>query len=233
MRLPKPTIITAIMGSLTLASIAGTTGYLLGRYPALPPVLAVEFRRGVAFQFMRKSYGTALTPVWTQLLLLAVFGSIAAVLLWRAHGIHQEEHDAADAERMLYAAEAISLLGFVWISFQVMTAIGLTQLWTRFSGGMGRFYNAALLTAIGLSIVIAIRAKLQFGTLPIRTTEDRGQWRLKKLYFNPSDPALFVPARKGRGLTVNFGRPLAIFLILIILVAGLGAPMLLARAFLR
>ena len=58
-------------------------------------------------------------------------------------------------------------------------------------------------------------------------------WRFTALYFNPSDPALFVPARYGYGLTLNFGRPAAIAIMVAILLAGLGGPFLLARALLR
>lgn len=81
MRLPRPSIITAAAGAFTLASITGTTEYLLGRYSQLPPALPVEFRGGLPYQFIRKSYVMVLTPVWTQLILLAVFGCTAAVLL--------------------------------------------------------------------------------------------------------------------------------------------------------
>jgi hypothetical protein len=54
-------------------------------------------------------------------------------------------------------------------------------------------------------------------------------WRLTHLYFNPQNPALFVPSRRGAGWTLNFGRPLAIVLIAAVLTAGIGGPFLLAR----
>ena len=233
MRLPRPTIVTAITGALTLASIAGTAGYLLVRYAQLPPALAVEFEDGFANVFLKKSYAIVLTPVWTQLILAAVFGCIAAVLLWRARGAHAGDRASEDVDRMLHAAEAISLLAFVWITFQAVMAAGLTELWIRYRGGMGPMYGFALYTALVLSILIAVRAKLKIGRPASHLSDDRGVWRMKELYFNPADPALFVPSRGGRGLTVNFGRPQAIALILAILIAGLGAPFLIARALLR
>jgi uncharacterized membrane protein len=134
---------------------------------------------------------------------------------------------------MLQSAEAISLLGFVWISFQLVTAQALIEVWRRYRPGMGRFYNVALITCVVLSIVIGARAALKIGRPVADTAGNQALWRFKALYFNPADPALFVPARYGYGLTLNFGRPLAIALMLAILLGGLGGPFLLARFLLR
>jgi uncharacterized membrane protein len=232
MRLPRPTIVTAVAGSLTLASITGTAAYLLARYPQLPPTLPVEFRGGLPYYFIKKSYLTVLMPVWTQLLLALVFGAVAAILLWRSH--HQTTAEqAADADRMRHAAEAIALLGFVWITFQAATAVGLTRLWTLYYGGMGALYERGFWVALALSIAIGVRAARKIGRSANRLSGDGDVWRLRALYVNPADPALFVPARGGRGFTIYFGRPVAIALVLALLLVGLGAPIILARALLR
>jgi uncharacterized membrane protein len=232
MRMPRPTIVTAAAGALTLATIAGTAGYLLGEYAALPQTLPVEFRDGLPYQFIGKSYVTVLTPVWTQLLMALVFGAIAVVLLWRSHGAATPEHES-DAMRMLHAAEAISLLALVWIAFQVATAVGLIRLWTLFYGGMGPFYERGFWVALVLSIAIGVRARMKIGRSDPRLSGDRRVWWRQALYFNPADPALFAPARGGRGFTMNFGRPLAIALVLALVAIGLGAPIIIARLFLR
>jgi len=221
--LPRPTIVTAGAGALTLASIAATAGFLIGRYPAIPLAIPVHFRRGQPDAFMLKSYGLVLVPVWTQLILALVIGSIALLLLHRAQAL--PGHHRA---RLLHSAEAIALLGLVWISFQFMTAYSLTELWRRFGGGMGVAYNAALLTSIVLSILIGGRAMLKLRRIGGRAADDHGMWRFRAIYFNPADPALFVPARYGPGLTLNFGRPVAIAIMLAILLVGLGGPFLLA-----
>jgi len=228
----RSVVVTAIAGALTLASIAGTAGYLIGRYQGLPIVIPVEFRDGHPYQFVAKAPTIVFMPLWTQLILLLVIGGIAALLLARAHRVDSADNDA-DADRMLHAAEAISLLGFVWISFQALEAVQLTELWRRYYGGMGPIYNGALVTAIVLSVVIAARAAVKIGRPPSREADDGRFWRFTALYFNPSDPALFVPARYGYGLTLNFGRPVAIAIMVAILLAGLGGPFLLARALLR
>jgi uncharacterized membrane protein len=63
----------------------------------------------------------------------------------------------------------------------------------------------------------------------IAAKTDPGLWRFTHLYFNPHDPALFVPTRRGVGWTLNFGRPLAIVLIAAILAIGVGGPFVMAR----
>jgi uncharacterized membrane protein len=228
-------VTTAIAGALTLASITGTAGFLFGRYELIPRGIPVHWRNGRADMFMVKSVGAVFMPVWTQLLLVAVIGSVAVLLLYRAHGAAAavDEHAAQDRDRMLHGAEAISLLGLIWIAFQGVTAWGLTELWLNHGGGMGRLYNVGLITAVVLSIVVGGRAALTIGRPQARHVDDHRMWRLKALYFNPADPALFVPARFGYGLTLNFGRPIAIAIMLGILVAGLGGPLLLARLLLR
>jgi uncharacterized membrane protein len=230
--LAPPTAVTTIAGALTLSSITATAGYLVGKYHALGFLLPVHFRNGRADRFIAKSYAIVLTPLWTQLLLVLIFGGVCLLLLSRAGGEAADEQQAADRQRMLHGAEAVALLGLLWISFQLLTAYSLTQLWS-FRGGMGVAYDVCLGTAIVLSIMIGGRALMRIGRPASRHVEDSSMWRFKALYFNPADPALFVPARYGYGLTLNFGRPIAIAIMAAILLAGLGGPFLIARTLLR
>jgi uncharacterized membrane protein len=233
--LSRPSVVTAVAGALTLASISATAGFLLGRYELLPRGLPVHFENGQPDRWVMKSYALVFAPFWTQLLLAVVIGGIAAMLLWRAHHANPADQAAReDRDRMLVAAEAIALLGFVWISFQVLMAVRLTELWLNLGrGGMGVIYDFAMITAVVTSVVIGARAAMQIGRPVTASAEDGDVWRLKALYFNPTDPALFVPTRYGYGLTLNFGRPFAIAIMVAILLVGLGGPLLLARALLR
>jgi uncharacterized membrane protein len=231
--LARPTPLTSIAAALTLSSITATTGFLLGRYEGLRFGLPVSFRDGRPDALVPKSYVLVLTPVWTQVILAIVIGGMCVLLLSRAEGSEGHADAAADRGRMLHGAEAMALLGCVWISFQLVNAYSITELWLNWGGGMGRAYTVGLATAVVLSIVIGARAMLQIGRPPARHIGDAGMWRLKALYFNPDDPALFVPSRYGYGLTLNFGRPIAIAIMLAILLAGLGGPFLLARSLMR
>ena len=199
------------------------------------------WRNGRPDMFMTKSVGAVFMPLWTQLILAVVIGSVAVLLLYRSQAVPSgtsaevdaNDRDVQDRDRMLHGAEAISLLGLIWIAFQAVTAWGVTELWMNFGGGMGWAYNTGLITSVVLSIAIGARAALKIGRPGARHVDDHRMWRLKALYFNPADPALFVPARYGYGLTLNFGRPGAIAIMLGILMVGLGGPLLLARLLLR
>jgi hypothetical protein len=81
---------------------------------------------------------------------------------------------------MLQSAEAISLLGFVWISFQLVTAQALIEVWRRYRPGMGRFYNVALITCVVLSIVIGARAALKIGRPVADTAGNQALWRSRR-----------------------------------------------------
>ena len=69
----RPTLLTLAGLATTIAAIAGTTGYILGRAPSLPHLLAVHFdSQGIADRFVRTSYSVVLVPVWIQLTLAIV-----------------------------------------------------------------------------------------------------------------------------------------------------------------
>src|SRR6185295_7082476 len=97
-------------------------------------------------------------------------------------------------------------------------------------GGYRRIYIQGLVVAIVASIGVGVRAMALFGRpKPPPEPQSSSHWRFKELYFNPDDPALFVPARRGQGWTVNFGRLGAILLIVMVLAIGIGAPYALVR----
>lgn len=234
-RFPSPTTVTSVAAALSLAAMAGTAGFLVGRFPLLTPYLPVHFRRGgIADRWQPKSWALVLMPVWVQLSLAVVVGAIVLVLLWRAAPdtpAADREHLDDDARRMRAAAEGIALLGVVWIAFQALAAVQLVGLWQRGWGGLGGRYGLGVLTAIGLSVIIGIRSLARVGWAPrLRDGHEEGAcWRLKVLYVNPADPALFVPARWGMSWTLNFGRPAAVVLIALALLVGIGAPVVIVR----
>jgi uncharacterized membrane protein len=229
--------VTLAAASLTLASIAATAGFLVGRMPALPFLLPVHYHRdGMPDRWAFRSYGLVLMPVWVQIALAATFGAIVLLLVFRAGA--SDEPDATFgrgiALRMRATAEAVSLLALVWIAFQAVAAVQLTNLWLRGSGTFTASYNQVLVAAVVLSAVIAVRAIAVLRA----PDEDRASavpehWRWRVLYFNPADPALFVPSRAGVGLTLNFGQRRAIALLVAVVTFGLGGPLLIMLALLR
>ncbi|MBI2835285.1 MAG: hypothetical protein HYX76_12745 [Acidobacteria bacterium] len=226
-RITAPSRVTGLAAALTGAVMAGTAGYLVGRYPQLTPYLPVHFGGTIiADRWQQKSWALVLLPLWVQLSLALAFGSMAVILLWRTaparHATHGDE--ASDRRRMLAAAEAVALFALIWIAFQALAAVQLVQLWQRGWGGLGEAYAFGLGTAVLASTVVGIRAMAEIGRAPAPHAPDSAVWRLKVLYVNPEDPALFVPARRGAGWTLNFGRPAAVTLMALVVLLGIGAP---------
>lgn len=230
----RPTLATVLGAGTTVASIAGTAGFLVGRYPLLPLFVPVHFTdEDLPDRWQVTSYALVLMPVWVQLVLALVFGAIAVILLWRAvppDDAQAVRLAAEDSERMLVTAEAVVLLSAIWVGLQALGAAELVRLWERGWGGYRRIYGQALVGAIVASVVVGVRAIATLGGSPrSRESEASPHWRFKRLYFNPKDPALFVPARRGLGWTLNFGRPRAILLMAVVFTIGIGAPVALIR----
>ena len=233
----RPTVLTLLGAGTTIAAISGTTGYILGRAPSIPPFLPVHFDdEAIADRFVRASYAIILVPVWIQLALAIVFGAIAGVLLYRTQKTRtavESEVNRQERERMLMTAEAISLLAAIWVTFQGLLAVRLIMMWQLMCCGLGTIYYQSLVVCIVLSALVGVRAAvyLQYPKPVMRQTEDV-HWRFRAMYFNRQDPALFVPRRNGSGWTVNFGRPQAIVFLGLVLFVSIGAPIFIFRVLL-
>jgi len=233
----RPTLLTLLGFATTIAAISGTTGYILGRASSVPGVIPVHFDdQGIADRFVRASYTIILVPVWIQLTLAIVFGSIAGVLLYRTQKTRSAVEPAVqrqERERMLMTAEAISLLAAIWVTFQGLLAIRLIMMWQLMCCGLGNVYYQSLVVCIVLSAIIGVRAavNLHYPKPVVRETEP-AHWRFPGVYFNPHDPALFVPLRNGLGWTLNFGRPQALLFVGVVLFFSIWAPIFIFRVLL-
>jgi uncharacterized membrane protein len=233
----RPTFLTLLGVGTTIAAISGTTGYILGRAPSIPPLLPVHFDdQAIADRFVRASYAIILIPVWIQLGLAVIFGAIAGVVLYRSHNTRsavENEVNRQERERMLMTAEAISLLSAIWVTFQGLLAVRLIMMWQLMCCGLGGVYYQSLVVCIVLSAIVGVRAAvyLQYPKPVMRKTEDV-YWRFPGLYINREDPSLFVPLRSGPGWTVNFGRPQAIVFLGLVLAVSIWVPVFIVQVLL-
>jgi uncharacterized membrane protein len=259
-RWARPTRITWWAAAFAVLTTAGTAGYLAANYSSLPHGVPVRYEHGLPAIFQMKTPLMVALPAIVQLGLLAVFGAVVMLLLWRARppalpalsdsdfdGVEGSDSDLqgvegadtagipdGDGARMRLAAEGIALLAAVWVAVQAFGAVRLVVLWRLDATSYGEAYWLMLATAIVASTVIGARTmKLVGDRRPPTQPVDPAMWRLTSLYFNPGDPALFVPTRTGAGWTLNFGRPMAIVLLVGTLIAGIGGPYVLARYVLR
>jgi uncharacterized membrane protein len=228
-------VLTLLGVAVTIAVIAGTAGFILGRAPMLGQFIPVRFdATGAPDRWVAFSYSVILIPVWIQLALALIFGTIGTLLLYRTNprsrdGV-EDEVVRQDRERMLVTAEAIILLAVIWVTFQGVAALRIIWLWQWWQGTLGDAYLRSLVVAIVLSVVVGIRAavNMRHAKPALRQTED-AYWRRAGLYINPQDPALFVPLRNGLGWTLNLGRPRAVMFLLLFAAFGIGVPIVLLK----
>ena len=230
-RWTRPTRWTVIAVALTLAITIATAAYLALIYPTLPILLPVRYVDGAPLVHFIKSPAMVFLPATVQAGLVFVFGTLGLLLLWRPRPSAAVSRAVADQARMRLAAEGIAMLGLLWISVQAIGAARLMILWQSPKGsGFGTIYHVVVLMGVVLSIVLVRRTMhLVRDEQPTPALADAAMWRFSNLYVNAADPALFVPTRRGVGWTLNFGRPMAILLLAVTLVVGIGGPFYAAR----
>lgn len=217
-----PTTATRLAVRLTVASILATALFLVLQYPVLPWLLPVRFRAdGAPIGWQYRTMPRVLLPVFVQMFLASTLGATAALLLSRKSGVHDPA--APDVRAATTAAEAVVLIGLIWVAFQGYAAFALTTMWTTGRSGLGEWYVYFELIGFVLTGIVATRAHARLGR-PAPRPFVAEHWRLGQFYRNPDDPALFVPTRSGSRWTLNFGRRGAVALLGLILVMGVIGP---------
>jgi uncharacterized membrane protein len=240
-RLVRPTTLTWVGLAGMLATIAFSAAFLVAAYPALPDILPVHFgplslgqvtlnRAGAANGWQYKTYARVLMPVQVEAALALILGGVAALLLSRSHG--EGEERAPDILAASTAAEAVTLVAFIWVAFQAYAGIALVMMWKSGRPQLGGPYNLIVAAGVALSIVVGLRAQQRLGR-PAPREFIAEHWRFGHLYRNPSDPALFVPTRTGSRWTLNFGRPVAAALLAFVLGVGIVGPTIILGLLLR
>ncbi len=217
-----PTPPTRIAMLLIGLVIAGSFAFLVSRYPDLPSLLPVRFRRnGAPIGWQYKTMGRVLLPVFIQLALAFTLGAIGLLLLSRRHG--EPDSLAPDVQAARTASEAVILITLIWVAFQGYASLALTDMWQKERGGLGGWYYYLELVGFVLTGIVAIRAHVRLGQ-PAPRPFVAGHWRFGQLYKNAEDPALFVPTRDGSRWTLNFGRPVAAALLALVIGMGILGP---------
>jgi uncharacterized membrane protein len=216
-----------VMVAATLASAL----FLAMRYADLPWLLPVHFKsNGLPNGWQYKTLARVLMPVFVQIALGVSLGTIGGLLLTRPAGTI--DPDSADARAAAVAAEAVTVIAAIWVTFQGYAAFALVNMWTRERAGLGSAYLYFELLGVVLTGLVATRAHVRLGR-PEPKPFVSEQWMFGQLYRNPADPALFVPTRDGSRWTLNFGRPVAATLLGVIIAIGVLAPTVILAVALR
>lgn len=227
----RATLVTRVAARLITATILATALFLVVQYPGLPDLLPVRFRaNGMPNGWQYRTLTRVLVPVFVQLALAVLLGSIGALLLTRRRD--RNDLRAPDVRAAAVASEAVVLIAFIWVAFQGYAAWALVSMWEAQRGGLSLWYTYLEGLGLVVTVIVAMRAHGRLGRPEPRPFVAE-HWWLGHLYHNTDDPALFVPARDGQRWTLNFGRPMAAALLGVVIAMGIVAPTILLGLALR
>ncbi|MEZ5421080.1 MAG: hypothetical protein R2708_27600 [Vicinamibacterales bacterium] len=192
---------TRIAGWMSALVTTATFSFLHDTYDRLPLLVPIQFDDGNPSLFAFKSVALVYLPFGLQLALSVVFAAIVAVLIRRT--IRPDDRGLG-AGPTQHAAEAIALLGMIWITFQAVNAWRLATLYRRTFDAHQEIFVVALITAITATIVVVARAVLQ-----VQDTEGDAA----------AGSQLRLPVLDHRR------RPLAVAALAVVLGAGIAAPL--------
>lgn len=223
---------------ISLSIIVLTVIIGIVRYPALPLTLVTHYgANGQPNGFMHKSIVSAFLPVAMQIGLTVLMSVIALVTLHT-----RQELDPADPEGSAIRHSAfrgtVSRLVLILSAFPNVTML-LTALSTwgliPITRDPGLEVLVPLPTILGAAYAVAASLRIGQGGSRIAAAsgaptgyvnrDDDRYWVGGGMYFNRSDSAIFVQKRFGVGWTLNFGHPIALLFIVVLI----GAVVLIER----
>jgi len=194
---------------LLLVPIAITVILAVLYYPVLPEKFATHFNPGgVADAWGVKSVSLIMAPVFNQIVCAALMFFIG-MMARNAPASVKGNPEAAPGYATL--RRFVSLL-IIAVTLVLETKFLMTEL--VYLGIVRNMQaGATVITVLIILLVIALFAaffRMARNKKPSGAVlDDDDKWVLGRIYFNPSDPSLFVEKRNGIGRTVNFGRPAA------------------------
>jgi len=149
---------TRIAGWSSALVITATFAFLQDAYDRLPLLVPIRFEDGNPIQFAYKTLALVYLPLGMQVALGVVFLAIVALLVHRS--VRPDDRALASAATV-HVAEAIALLGTIWITFQSVNAWRLAMLYRRTFDAHQEIFVGALITALTATVVVMARAVLK------------------------------------------------------------------------
>ncbi len=216
---------------LPMILIASVTLLLtLWRYPHLPAVLPTHFGPGgQPDAYARKSVTVALNPFFAQLGLFVIIGLTMAF----ANRMHTPLDPAfprtSSVQQRVFRRRIVIAAGVMGITtaLSLLTAeLMVLDVLSLQIGGWG----IVLFPVLGLVVTTVIvartgqlgsRVQVEAAEQPtgVVARDDDRFWKGGVFYYNPDDPAFWVPKRFGVGWTLNFAHPGSWVVIAVILLA--------------
>lgn len=176
-------------------------------YSQMPLKIPMHFNAGgIVDSWGNKSISVVLSPVFHQILIAAFF-FIIGVLTRNAPASVKGNPGAAPGYpsfRRTISSSLIAIALTVELNF-----LAIEFLYAGVIQGIRVPVVIILILTIAITIFLIIAFfKHQRSRVPTGPVlDDDSKWIFGILYFNPSDPSLFVEKRHGIGQTINFGRP--------------------------
>jgi len=200
----------------------------LTMYPTLPDKVPTHWDfEGNVDAYMNKSIFTALLMPLTQVLMAVIIYVSYYFMLRSKQQINPNNPEASLKKNIIFrkawSAYFIVTLTLIEVMFTVlnMMTLGIFRNMKIFNIFSFIIYGVIIIGSIVLSIVLGqggdrIKLKDEDDNSKAYDIDDDKLWKLgNTIYYNPDDSSLFVEKRIGVGWTVNVGRPLGMFLMIL------------------
>ncbi|WP_188455955.1 DUF1648 domain-containing protein [Virgibacillus oceani] len=206
-------------------------------YHLIPDKIPMQYNLdGEVTNWTDKTYKSVLMMPIMQVYLILLFLFINTMIAKAKQQVSAENPKESMRKNVIFRKR--------WSAYIIITGIAITLLFSFIQLSFIYPINQQLLTILPLVISIGIIAGaivLSFttgqGGSRLKTSEDINgnvidrdddrYWKLGQFYFNKNDPALFLEKRFGVGWTINFARPSAWIMFLVIIGLAVGIPVLL------
>lgn len=201
------------------------------QYPHLPDVISTRFDlRGEPIGYSEKGFLNVFGVPFTQVGMIGMFYFIHRVIQRAKPNIQASRpksslHQNQIAKRYwaiyLLVTLVVMVVQFCYMQLNIIKIVAHSLITYYFIHGIA--IGVPLFGAIFVSSITGqsgSRIKVADEEEPNSSVIDRDDdkyWKLGMFYFNSDDPTLFIEKRFGIGWTINYGRPLSIVFILIII----------------
>lgn len=217
---------------LTIALVVAMFAIGALRYPSLPDRIATHFDvNGVPNGWTDKGPGVFLTP------LIALGETILLIALALFLPGKQAPLDPANIEASRTRHRKLRRvwgLSFMLISVLVNLLLLIISLviWQSLPLTMLTFVVPAFPILIIIALLVIFyrlrgdQTQQNNAQTPYVARDDDRYWKMGTIYFNRDDPSIFVEKRFGIGWTVNFGHPVGILFMVVVLLIVAGSLLL-------
>ncbi|MBM7568009.1 DUF5808 domain-containing protein [Paenibacillus sacheonensis] len=208
--------------------IAGSALAAAWLWKDIPPTLTTHYNiRFEADGYSGKSWGTVFLFNFVQLCLLATILGTNAVIAQAKPGGSSDSGTSENKQRRFRYVNSVFLYGLSLLLTAFFSYIQATMLYGWPTKALS-IVTIAVMALIVLGVIGLIVTVRRLG-LREGSAQDEEHWLAGGgVYYNPSDPAIFVPKKLGIGWTVNFGRPMGWVVIATLILIPFAIVMLVA-----